>query len=99
MYEFRVNGSQMLMMQIHRCYPGGTYVLPWHLQAHGGRLEEDSEASDDSDDSHGEDEDDDEEDEYADERTRAHQGVVIEELEDGVAPAAVRTPRELLHSH
>ena len=61
-----------------------------HLQAHGGHLEEDSEASDDDDDQEDDDDDDDEDEDDDDEYATPHQGVVIEELEDGPAPVAVR---------
>ena len=58
-----------------------------HLQAHGGHLEED----DEDDDQQDEDDDDDDDEDNDDEFATPHQGVVIEELEDGPAPAAVRT--------
>ena len=58
-----------------------------HLQAHGGHLEEDDEDDDQQDEDDDDDDDEDDDDEFA----TPHQGVVIEELEDGPAPAAVRT--------
>ena len=69
-------------------------TLACHLQAHGGHLEEDSEASDDDDDQQDEDDDDEEDDDDDDEYATPHQGVVIEELEDGPAPAAVRKEKQ-----